>query len=158
MTAWCLKRRGALFFFHMVRAVVLPDAVRHVQDRRKAGIVVYRDVLGRSSPSHSPSHKQQFIPRVKVADREPGALFVSVDGNDSGVPVWVERALLSQLEEHESLHISVDRGLIKRLKIELGSEKHRHAGERHQHRNNNNNSSNHNNHHHQRRTGAVGAA
>jgi hypothetical protein len=139
----------------MVRAVVLPDAVRHVQDRRKAGIVVYRDVLGRSSSSHSPSPKQQqFIPKVKVADREPGALFVAVDGNDSGVPVWVERALLSQLEEHESLHISVDRGLIKRLKVELGSEKHRQPGERHQHRNNNNN----NNNHHQRRTGAVGAA
>lgn len=135
---------------HMVRTVVAPGAVRYVQDRRKAGIIVYRDLLNRSSSS------PHFIPKVKAADREPAGPFVPADGNDSGVPVWIERALLEQLEGHESLHISVDRGLIKRLKVELGSEQHgRRQEERGKHQRIHHNQQQQGR---QRRTGAVGAA
>lgn len=137
---------------HMVRTVVAPGAVRYVQDRRKAGIVVYRDLLSRSNSS---SH---FIPKVKAAEREPAGAFVPAEGNDSGVPVWIERALLEQLEGHESLHISVDRGLIKRLKVELGSEQH---GRRQQEERGKQQRLHHHSHQQQgrqRKTGAVGAA
>jgi hypothetical protein len=51
-----------------------------------------------------------------MAGKDPGSLFILADNRS--VPVWVEKAFFSQLED-STISLSLDRGLVKKLRIEI---------------------------------------
>lgn len=89
----------------MVSISVSEGAAVHVGKRRRAGVLVYRDVL----------RNGEFIPKATIG-MDPGGLFILADNRT--VPVWVEKEFFDQLEGH-SVSISMDSGLVKRLKLEV---------------------------------------
>ena len=80
-------------------------AIRYVGRKQGAGIMVYRDVLKNGA----------FLPKA-MAGKDPGGLFILADNRS--VPVWVEKAFFSQLED-SAISLSLDRGLVKKLRIEI---------------------------------------
>ena len=80
-------------------------AIRHIGRKQGAGIMVYRDMLKNGA----------FLPKV-MAGKDPGSLFILADNRS--VPVWVEKAFFSQLED-STISLSLDRGLVKKLRIEI---------------------------------------
>ena len=89
----------------MVSISVSEGASIHAGRRRNSGVLVYRDVLKNG----------EFIPKAMIGS-DRGGLFILAD--NSSVPVWVEKEFFDQLEGF-SLSISLDRGLVKRLKVEI---------------------------------------
>ena len=100
----------------MVSITISPEARKRIWRKARPNVIVYCDVFS-SRQGAGPA----FIPKVIVTyGREPGGQFV-VENHD-GIPVWIDRWLLSQISPDESLLIGLDRGLIKTLKIELVSQ------------------------------------
>jgi hypothetical protein len=91
----------------MVSISVSKAAALYVgRKRRSAGVLVYRDMLKNG----------EFIPKTMIG-MDPGGLFILADNRT--VPVWVEKEFFDQLGECCSVSISVDSGLVKRLKLEI---------------------------------------
>ena len=81
------------------------DAIRHAGRKQGAGIMIYRDVLKNGA----------FLPKA-MAGKDPGDLFILADNRS--VPVWVEKAFFSQLDD-SAISLSLDSGLVKKLRIEI---------------------------------------
>lgn len=100
----------------MVSITISPEAKNSILRKARPNIIIYCDVFS-SRKGSGPA----FIPKVIVAyGREPGGQFVVE--NHGGMPVWIDRWLLSQISPDESFSIGLNRGLIKTLKIELVSQ------------------------------------
>lgn len=105
----------------MDRAVVSQAATDYILKKKRLkrpNIIIYRDILGNT---YRAPGAFVFIPKVKVTDeKEPNELFVIVD-NASGIPVWVERGLLNSTPPNDSFMVDLERGLFKRLKVDISS-------------------------------------
>jgi hypothetical protein len=102
--------------------IISQEALRFlVHERRKgdAKIVIHRDDPPISCCNEQPT---TFIISLKVmyGENPNDSSFVTYD-KSYGIPVWIEKRLLSYLENKPVL-ISLKKGLFKRLKIEVGSE------------------------------------
>jgi hypothetical protein len=84
-------------------------------------IVIYRDNPP-TSCSHCNIGTSTIVISIKAlyAEKPDESVFMEYD-KCYGVPVWVEKRLLSYLENKPVL-ISLKKGLFKRLQIEIGSE------------------------------------
>jgi hypothetical protein len=93
----------------MVSISVSEAAALHVgrKMQRRAGVLVYRDVLKNG----------EFIPKAMIGTDPGDSLFILADNRT--VPVWVEKEFFDQLEEGCSVSISMDRGFVKRLKLDI---------------------------------------
>lgn len=91
------------------------DYIRIEKRMKRPNLVIYRDIQTISCCS---SKIFDFITKVKAIDgKEPNELFVVID-NVQGIPVWVERALLSQINDASNCTmISLKKGLVKGLKL-----------------------------------------
>lgn len=99
----------------MVHIAISPDATRYLlRKAKRPNVVIYRDVF-------SATRGFLYIPRVRAARREPSGHFEP--SSHTGITVWVEKEFLRQLSPGESIYISLDRGLIKSLKVEMDSER-----------------------------------
>lgn len=94
----------------MVSISLSEGAVRHVVGRGEdAGVLVYREVLKNGA----------FLPKAVVGSKpRSGNNNLLILADNRKVPVWVERAFFSQLD-HSSISLSLDRGLFKRLRVEI---------------------------------------
>lgn len=100
----------------MVIITISPEAKNRISRKARPNVIIYCDVFS-SRKGSGPT----FIPKVTVTyGREPGGQFVVE--NHGGIPVWIDRGLLSQISPDESLSIGLNRGLIKTLKIDLVSQ------------------------------------
>ncbi len=83
-------------------------------------IVIYRDI-DKFGCSRCSGKAITFVISVKLMDgKKPNEYFMMYD-KSYGIPVWIEKGLLAQLENKPIL-ISMKKGLFKGLKIEIGSE------------------------------------
>lgn len=100
----------------MPTVIVSREAVDYIKGKKikTPNVVIYRDVMGTTFRAPGAF---KFIPKLKVTGKEPNELFALVD-NSHGMPVWVERGLLRQ---SDSFFITLGKGPIKRLKLEMGS-------------------------------------
>jgi hypothetical protein len=105
----------------VARTVVSQAALDHILNKkrlRRPNIIIYRDIVG---ANYRAPGAFLFIPKVKVIDgQEPNELFTVFD-NASGIPVWIERGLLNSTSPNDSFIVDVERGLFKRLKVEMSS-------------------------------------
>jgi hypothetical protein len=93
--------------------------LRHEQRKGDASIVIHRDDPSISCCNVQPS---TFIINLEVRyGEEPNESFFTIYDKSHGIPVWIEKRLLSYLENMPVL-ISLKKGLFKRLKIDIGSE------------------------------------
>lgn len=67
--------------------------------------MAYRDVMKNGA----------FLPKVMPRE-DPGSLFILADNHS--VSEWVEKAFFSQLED-SAISLSIDRELVKKLRIEI---------------------------------------
>jgi len=82
----------------------------------RPNIVIYRDVSG--IILGYTTKPLTFVPKVKLLDgKEPNELFTVAD-NSQGIPVWVEKALLSKINNTtNSVTIYLKRGLMRNPKL-----------------------------------------
>jgi hypothetical protein len=79
-------------------------------------IVIYRGILNLSYGYNSAF---VFIPKVKVKPKRPNEYFVMYD-NSYGIPIWIEKGLLTKLKDQPILISMKKNGLFKGLKLEIG--------------------------------------
>lgn len=100
----------------MVSITVNKDAAEYILGKkgmRRPNVIVYREVVFRAPSAPSAS---LFSINVKVKDEEPDDLF-TVIGNSHGIPIWVERGLLPQMNVAGLFTIILKKGIVKKLKI-----------------------------------------
>lgn len=107
----------------MVKYIVISqeaiEFLRHQQQNGDANIVIHRDDPPISCSTVEPS---TFIIDLEVKYGEkPDEYFFMMYDKSHGIPVWLEKRLLSYLDNKPVL-ITLKKGLFKRLKIEIGSE------------------------------------
>lgn len=101
----------------MVSLTISREAMGRISRKARPNVIIYCDVFGSSGRGAGPT----FILKIRVTDgREPGQQFV-VENHD-GIPVWIDRWLISQMSPGDSLSIGLERGLVKMLKVELVSQ------------------------------------
>jgi hypothetical protein len=87
-----------------------------LQKIRNPNIVIYRDIY---NISYGYGREFTFIPKLKVFDsKTPNNYFMMYD-DSYGIPVWIEKGLLPQLENKPIL-ITMKKGFFKGLKLETG--------------------------------------
>ena len=95
------------------------EFLRQQQQKGEANIVIHRDDPPISCSTVEPS---TFIIDLEVKYGEkPDEYFFMMCDKSHGIPVWLEKRLLSYLDNKPVL-ITLKKGLFKRLKIEIGSE------------------------------------
>jgi hypothetical protein len=104
-----------------LRNVVISKDVNYflrLQKRiRNPNIVIYRDIC---NLSYGYGREFTFIPKLKVFDsKRPNQYFMMYD-DSYGIPVWIEKGLLPQLENKPILITMKKKGLFKGLKLETG--------------------------------------
>lgn len=103
----------------MKNVVISKDAINflRLQKRlRDPQIVIYRDIR---NISYGYGREFTFIQKLKVFDgKKPNKYFMKYD-DSCGIPVWIEKGLLSHLENKPIL-IILKKGLLKGLKLETG--------------------------------------
>lgn len=103
----------------MKNVVISKDAINflRLQKRlRDPQIVIYRDIR---NISYGYGREFTFIQKLKVLDgKKPNKYFMKYD-DSCGIPVWIEKGLLSHLENKPIL-ITLKKGLLKGLKLETG--------------------------------------
>lgn len=112
-----------LFFMHspyttISNIIISQEAVDYIRIEKRMkrpNLVIYRDIQTISCCS---SKIFDFVAKVKAIDgKEPNELFVVID-NVQGIPIWVERALLSQINDASNcVMISLKKWLVKGLKL-----------------------------------------
>ena len=109
----------------MVNIKVTAEASNYIHSKEpgRANIVIYRDIPIGSCTRCSGSMTMHFTPSVKVTKKEPDARYFvpRSDGNSrSDIVIWVENALLPEVNESEEVNISLRKGLLaKRLQLVL---------------------------------------
>jgi hypothetical protein len=99
--------REVTYFLHLEKRMHDPN------------IVIYRDIL---NLGYGYNRAFTFVPKVKVMDgKRPNEYFMMYD-NSYGIPVWIEKGLLTQLENKPILISMKKKGLFKGLKLGIGSE------------------------------------
>ncbi len=108
----------------VVKVSVSQDALDYLQKEKRISrpnLVIYRDIIGCCG-----SRAFYFVPKVKVMGKEPDSTYFTVIGNDknaAGIPLWIERALVSTMTEIGNINVTLKKGLLlKSLKLELGTE------------------------------------
>jgi hypothetical protein len=92
--------------------------INHEKGIKDPNLAIYRDIARSGCCS---VRTIEFIPKVKIMDeKKPNEYFIMVD-NSYGIPVWIEKGLLTQLENKPIL-ITLKKGLLGGLKIEFGPE------------------------------------
>ena len=79
-------------------------------------IVIYRRVLNLAYGYNSAFI---FVPKVKVKAKRPDEYFIMYD-DSYDIPIWIEKGLLTKLEDQPVLISMKKNGLFKRLKLEIG--------------------------------------
>ncbi|MGH9876658.1 MAG: hypothetical protein ACRD5H_03395 [Nitrososphaerales archaeon] len=104
----------------MSKIMISQEAVKYIhfaKKMRRPNLIIYRDIqaIGCCTPKAF-----GFVPRVKALDgKEPDELFTVAD-NVQGMPVWVEKGLLPQVNDTNSrVMISLKRGLMRGLKLRI---------------------------------------
>ena len=109
----------------VVKVTVSQDALDYIQKEKRISrpnLVIYRDI---EKIGCCGSRAFCFVPKVKVMDKEPHSTYFTVIGNDknaAGIPLWIERALVSTMTEIGNINVTLKKGLLlKSLKLELGT-------------------------------------
>jgi hypothetical protein len=94
------------------------DFLRLQKRMRNPNIVIYRDIC---NITYDYGRVFTFIPKLKVFDsKTPNQYFMMYD-DSYGIPVWIEKGLLPQLENKPILiTMKKKKGLFKGLKLETG--------------------------------------
>ena len=104
-----------------MRNVVISKDVNYflrLQKRvRNPNIVIYRDVC---NITYGYGRVFTFIPKLKVFDSKPPDQYFMMYDDSYGIPVWIEKGLLPQLENKPILITMKKKGLFKGLKLETG--------------------------------------
>jgi hypothetical protein len=99
--------------------IISKDAIDFLRLRRRLRdpqIIIYRDIC---NLSYGYGRQFTFIQKLKVFDgKKPNKYFMKYD-DSCGIPVWIEKGLLSHLENKPIL-ITLKKGLLKGLKLETG--------------------------------------
>lgn len=106
----------------MVNLVVSEQVIDFVKSQKhilNPAIVIYRDVA--KSGCWYSAKPISFVPKAKVIDEKKLNEYFTKFNNKYDIRIWVERALLSKLNSNPVL-ITVKTGLLKGLKLEIGSE------------------------------------
>jgi hypothetical protein len=100
--------------------VISKDAINflHLQKKiRNPIIVIYRGIC---NISYGYGREFTFIPKLKVFDsKKPNNKYFMMYDDSCGIPVWIEKGLLSRLENKPIL-ITLKKGLLKGLKLDTG--------------------------------------
>ncbi|HEY9385750.1 MAG TPA: hypothetical protein VIP70_01815 [Nitrososphaeraceae archaeon] len=103
----------------MKNVIISKDAVyflRFQKRMRDPNIVIYRDIC---NISYGYGREFTFVPKLKVMDnKRPDEYFIMYD-NSCGIPLWIEKGLLTQLKNKPIL-ITLKKGLLKGLKLDSG--------------------------------------
>jgi hypothetical protein len=100
--------REVMYFLHLEKRMCDPN------------IVIYRDILNLGCGY---ARAFTFITRVKVIDgKKPNEYFVMYDRDNYGIPIWIEKGLLTQLENKPILISMRKKGFFKGLKLEIGTQ------------------------------------
>ena len=104
----------------MKGVVISEDVINFFhQKKRKSDliIVIYRGIC---NISYSYGREFIFIPKLKIFDRKKldNKYFMMYD-DSCGIPVWIEKGLLSHLDNKPIL-VTLKKGLLKGLKLETG--------------------------------------
>jgi hypothetical protein len=97
--------REALYFLHIEKKLSNPH------------IVIYRGILNLAYGYNSAF---TFTSKVKVEAKRPNEYFIMYD-ESQGIPIWIERGLLTKLEDQPILISMKKYGLFKGLKLEIGT-------------------------------------
>ena len=99
--------------------IISKDAIDFLRLRRRLRdpqIIIYRDIC---NIGYDYGRQFTFIQKLKVFDgKKPNKYFMKYD-DSCGIPVWIEKGLLSHLENKPIL-ITLKKGLLKGLKLETG--------------------------------------
>lgn len=102
-----------------MNVIISEDAIDFLSaQKRKPNsiIVIYRGIR---NISYGYGREFTFIQKLKVFDgKKPNKYFMKYD-DSCGIPVWIEKGLLSHLENKPIL-ITLKKGLLKGLKLETG--------------------------------------
>jgi hypothetical protein len=107
-----------------VKVTVSQDALDYIQKEKRISrpnLVIYRDI---EKIGCCGSSAFCFVPKIKVMDKEPDSTYFTIIGNDknaAGIPLWIERALVSTMTEIGNIKVTLKKGLLlKSLKLALG--------------------------------------
>jgi hypothetical protein len=99
--------------------IISKDAIDFLRLRRRLRdpqIIIYRDIC---NIGYGYGRQFTFIQKLKVFDgKKPNKYFMKYD-DSCGIPVWIEKGLLSHLENKPIL-ITLKKGLLRGLKLETG--------------------------------------
>jgi hypothetical protein len=103
--------------------VISQEVIKLLQGGQKidANIIIYRDspTIECEPDNVEPS---TFVISIKILYGEkPSKSYFEMYDDSYGIPVWVEKSLLTYLSDKPIL-ISLKKGLFKRLRIQVGSE------------------------------------
>lgn len=82
-------------------------------------IVIYRDTV--KFGCWYSAKPIAFVPKAKVIDEKKLNEYFTIFDKSYGIDIWVEKALFPKLKENPVL-ITIRAGLLKKLKLEIGSE------------------------------------
>ena len=109
----------------VVKVSISQDVLDYIQKEKRISrpnLVIYRDIENVGCCGSRAFH---FVPKVKVMDKEPDSAYFTIIGNDknaAGIPLWIERALVSTMTESGNINVTLKKGLLlKSLKLELGT-------------------------------------
>lgn len=104
----------------MKGVVISQDVINFLHQKKKKSdliIVIYRGIC---NISYGYGREFIFIPKLKIFDRKKldNKYFMMYD-DSCGIPVWIEKGLLSHLDNKPIL-VTLKKGLLKGLKLETG--------------------------------------
>ncbi len=109
----------------VVKVTVSQNALDYIQKQKRISrpnLVIYRNI---EKIGCCGSRAFYFVPKVKVMDKEPDSTYFTAIGNDrnaTGIPLWIERALVSAMTNMGNINVTLKKGLLlKSLKLELGT-------------------------------------
>ena len=103
----------------MGNIVISRDVLYFLRFQKKLNnphIVIYRGILNLAYGYNSAF---TFVPKVKVQAKRPNEYFIIYDGS-YGIPIWVEKGLLTNLADQPILISMKKNGPFKGLKLEVG--------------------------------------
>lgn len=104
----------------MKGVVISEDVINFLHQKKGKSdliIVIYRGIC---NISYGYGREFIFIPKLKIFDRKKldNKYFMMYD-DSCGIPVWIEKGLLSRLDNKPIL-VTLKKGLLKGLKLETG--------------------------------------
>lgn len=105
----------------MENVIVTEQAIDFVNSQKhilKPIIVIYRDIV--KFGCWYSAKPVSFVLKAKVIDERKINEYFTMFNNNYDIRIWIERAILSKLSA-SSVHITAKTGLLKGLKIAVGS-------------------------------------